>query len=92
MHLSISAQFSLKDRPEDYRGLTSEHITWAKRAALPFFQLARYVLGEILDWYSIYAGAEDLAQERDKLVEWLQGIRFVEPGGQKGDSDGKGVC
>lgn len=79
MHLSVSARFSLKDRPAEYRGLTSQHVTWAKQRALAFCQLARYVLGEILDWYTVYTGPEVLAEERDKLVEWLQAIKFEEP-------------
>jgi hypothetical protein len=87
MHLSISVRFTLKQTSKEYRGPVSEHVTWARKGALSLFAMARQVLAEILDWYAIYAEAIDMAQERDKLVEWLQGIHFVEP--EKGEGDGE---
>lgn len=76
MYLSISSQFTLKDRPAEYRGITGEHVTFAKERPSSLAQMCMDLLERTFDWYCIIDEAKDLNAELKLLVAWLNGIHF----------------
>ena len=78
MHLSLSAQWTLKDRPEKYRGVTSERISYGSDTKLPFSLMASYVLFDMLHYYIRFDDADTLNEGLDILRERLAEVKVIE--------------
>ena len=70
MHLSVSAQFSLKN-PGNYRGLTGDSLSIGKKESVSFADMARVLLVHILNYYVVFTDAETLNAELDELRKSL---------------------
>lgn len=78
MHLSISAQYTLKNRTPEYRGITSEHVTFGKDRPSSLAEMCMSLLEYTFDWYCITEDAESLNADRKLLSAWLSGIHFTD--------------
>lgn len=77
MHLKISAQFTLKDRPAGYLGLTGERWQFGIKP-LPLAQMCVSVLDTIFSYYLQLGTADELNAELDRLRAWLAAKSFLE--------------
>lgn len=76
MRLSISARFSIKDRPEGYLGLTGEHWNFGKDNALSLSEMCCAILHRIFWYYGIWLQPEQMTDEVVKVTRWLSEARF----------------
>ena len=83
MRLSISAQFTIKDRPEGYLGLSGEYCNFGKDNPLSVAEMCASVLYKILWFYGMWTRSEKMSEEVDKVIEWLSNLQFR----TEGDSD-----
>lgn len=80
MYLKVSARFTFKDRPKDYRGLTSEFWTFGHKGALSLAEMCIAILNRVFDYYCyLEDGPQTLNSELDAVREWLEGHSFSEP-------------
>ena len=70
MHLSVYAQFNLKNLGE-HRGLTGDSLSIGKKEPMSFADMARVLLVHILNYYVFFADAETLNAELDELRKSL---------------------
>lgn len=75
MHLSISAQFTLKDKPKEYRGLVREHYVFGKKP-VSLAGMCMSVLEVIFTYYGRLCDADELNADLNILRNWLLGIEF----------------
>ena len=75
--MSLYVQFTLKDRPKDFRGLTQESWTFARNQAVPLSMLVVQLTQQICEWYGLYTDTETMNTEIQKAAEVLGAIRFV---------------
>ena len=76
MHLSISARFTLKDRPKEHRGLTGETWAFGRTGFISLAAMCCGVIQQIMHYYEFLCDADTLNADLDRLVDWLQGVRF----------------
>ena len=76
MRVSISAQFTIKDRPEGYLGLTGEHWNFGKDEALSLSDMCGAVLFRILWYYGLWMTPEEMKAEIDEVAELLLASEF----------------
>lgn len=70
MHLSVYAQFNLKDIG-NYRGLLGDSLSIGKKKPVPFVDMACTLLVHILNYYCVFTDAETLNAELDELRKRL---------------------
>ena len=78
MYLSISAHYTLKDRPKGYRGLAGEHISYSKDNSSSFEHLAYAVVRDILGYYIMFEDADVLNASLNRLREGLSDLCVVQ--------------
>jgi len=76
MRFSASVRLTLKDRPKDYRGITSESYTLGEHGPLGLASMMVAFLSVASEMYSIFCAADELNQELDDLRTALEGIKF----------------
>ena len=77
MHLSVYAQFNLKEI-DDYRGLRGDSLSIGKKESVSFADMARVLLVHILSYYIRFADAATLNAELDTLRASLATWKVVE--------------
>jgi len=78
MHLSASVQYTLKDRPEGYLGLTGEHIGYGRTKPLEFDEFIGAMIVHILQYYIRFQDADHINKSLDRLRKALETVQVVE--------------
>ena len=76
MRLSVYLVTTLKDKPKDYRGLTSENWHLAKDEPAPLSSMVITFLEVIAKFYLMWSSEEELNAELDKIAERCSAFRF----------------
>ena len=82
MRVSLYAQVSLKDRPEDFRGMTGESFVIGKDEPVTLDEMVGYIIHAVAPYYGLLHETDELNEQLDRLVEFCQASRFS-PGGPK---------
>lgn len=72
--LSISTQYTLKDRPEEFRGKCGEHVSYGKDTAIPLARRLALVSLDVVQWYAQFTDAETIKEQRDKFEIFIGAI------------------
>ena len=78
MRLSMSVQYTLKDKLDGYRGLTHESITYGKERPVGFPHLMALVMKDVLEWYMRFEDMDTLNQELDSFRALIEKLRIEE--------------
>jgi hypothetical protein len=78
--IAIYAQFTLKDKPKDFEGITSESWNFGKEEFVPWHDLIMSLIFQSLE-FSMQTGVigtreeatEELKKVRDDLIKLLEG-------------------
>ena len=74
MRLSVSGQFSLKGRLEDYRGVIGEHWNIGKDEPVSFSEMVLAFVSVASRFYTLFCGVDELNTELDELRRELVGL------------------
>lgn len=77
MHLSVSSQFTLKNRPPDHKGIIGDRITIGKNRPSSLAEMCMALMEHVFDYYCIVDKAEGLNAELKLVIAWLNGIHFT---------------
>lgn len=78
MRLSLTVQYTLKDRPKGYLGLTGEYVTYGRQGPVPFERMAYMLLRDTLAYYCMFQNAEALNAALDKLRKGISDLCVVD--------------
>ena len=78
MRLSVSARFTLKDKPKGYLGLCSENYNFGKDKYVSLSILVISFLKVIISYYTMFEKAETLNVEVGKLRAVFNELHFAE--------------
>lgn len=78
MRLSAHVQFTLKDKPHGFAGLTGEHVSIGRDKFLPFDAMAGSFIRRALEWYLRVSTADELNAALDRLRAALVPLRVDE--------------
>jgi hypothetical protein len=78
MRVSVYAQFSLKDKPNGYLGLTQASWHFGRNQPASMAELAIGFLRVLFDWHTFLLSAEEANKEKEAIEEWLRRHPFVE--------------
>jgi hypothetical protein len=78
MRLSVSAGFTLKDRPKGYLGLCREHYNFGKDKYISLSSLVLVFLKVVIGYYMMFEKAETLNAETKKIYEAIGELHFRE--------------
>jgi hypothetical protein len=76
MHVSIYVQITLKDRPDDFRGMTGESLVIGKTEATGLDEMLCSLFNRLADYYGLCAPAEILNDQLDEAAAYFQHVRF----------------
>ena len=76
MRLSVSGQFTLKNRPKDCSGITGEHWNIGKDRPVSFSRMVLAFMFIASDFYTIFCDAAKMNTEMEKIRQALQDIEF----------------
>jgi hypothetical protein len=78
MHVSASLQVNLKDRPQEYRGITQEHWVIGKDAEVSLSGMIVAFVHSIEQMYGVCYSVETLNNELMDASKLLWNMRFEE--------------
>lgn len=78
MRLSVSARFTLRDKPKGYLGLTGEYWSFGKDKSRTMGELAYDFLTVLFDWHLRWLTIDEANYEKQRLVAWLTSVEFGE--------------
>jgi len=81
MRITLSARFTLKDKPKTWRGLYSEMVSYGRDEYMSLGDMSCAILVRLFNWFGIFQSAAELYEARDKIVEFLQAVQFTEEAG-----------
>lgn len=76
MRVSLYAQISLKDTPDDYRGLAGESVNIGKDEELDFDVMVVQILGRLAEYYGIFVPPDVLNGQLDQIADFCHHARF----------------
>lgn len=79
MRLSVSTQFTLKDRPKDYLGLYSEHWNFGKDEYISLSSLVFGFLKVAMSYYARFEESDTLDVEIEKVLSLLYALNERHP-------------
>lgn len=77
--VTVSMGIFLKNRPEDYRGVTSENWVFGKESDTALAKMLFGICRTVIGFYARFSTADELNKQLDLFREVMAGISMVAP-------------